>query len=217
MIQMQPEIQGKVKLGYFIAGGLTCETNNPILWEKLTDLAAQYRRRFTSPAAAAEVLQPARRLYRAIGLEPTKYRPSSEALLRRALQQKPFYQINSLVDCGNFCSRAYLLPIGLYDFDQIQGQIVARLGKEGETYMGIGKGEKHAAGKLVLADAQGPFGNPSADSQRTMVTLDTSQILWVIFAPFEYSSSELNAHLEFSIARLLEFHTGQLLEKGIIE
>ncbi len=217
MIRIEPDVRGNIALAFFTISGTRCQSRNDDVWQALAELAEDYRHRFSTPAQATEVLQPARRLYRRIGLEPTKYRPSSEALLRRALQGKPFYQINSIVDCGNYCSLAYLLPIGLYDRQKIEGKIVARLGKPGETYEGIGKGVKHAEGKLVLADARGPFGNPSADSQRTMVTLETTEILWVIFAPTDYPRSPLHDHLEFSIRKFLEFHPGTVGEKGIIE
>ena len=217
MIRIAPDVKGKIVLAFFTINDTQCQAKNEPLWESLTELAENYRRRFGSPAEANPFLQPARRLYRSIGLEPTKYRPSSEALLRRALQGKPFYQINSIVDCGNYCSLSYLLPIGLYDWDKIQGTIDARMGKPEETYEGIGKGVKHAEGKLVLADELGPFGNPSADSQRTMVTLETTNILWVIFAPANYPRHELEEHLEFSVTTFLQFHPGTVGDRGIIE
>ncbi len=217
MITIDNTVQGKVVLAYFVMENTRCVEKNEALWQAMEALANSYRQRFATPAEANALLQPARRLYRKIGLEPTKYRPSSEALLRRALQGKPLYQINSIVDCGNYCSLSYLLPIGLYDLDKIEGDIVARLGKPGETYAGIGKADQHAAGKLVLADDRGAFGNPSADSFRTRITLDTTRILWVIYAPVDYRRDELEEHLAFSIQQMQKYHPGEVTQRGINE
>ncbi len=217
MITIDQSVQGKVVLAYFTMENTRCYEKLEALWEVMLQLAVHYRQQFNSPAEANALLQPARRLYRKIGLEPTRYRPSSEALLRRALQGKSFYQINSIVDCGNYCSLSYLLPIGLYDLDTISGKIVARLGKPDETYAGIGKTEQHAKGKLVLTDDNGPFGNPSADSYRTRITLETNRILWVIYAPADYSRKELTMHLNFSMQQMCSYHPGKVSNWGIIE
>lgn len=126
---------------------------------------------------------PARRLYRAIGVDPTRTRPSSEALQRRLSKGKPFPRINALVDGINYCSLALMLPFGGYDADAIDGDVSLRLGREGEGYEGIGKPWVNVAGRYTLADARGPFGNPTSDSFRTRITRDTTRALVTIFAP----------------------------------
>ncbi len=131
-------------------------------------------------------LRPARALYRAIGIDPTKRRPSPEALLRRILRGDPFPRIHPAVDLGNLWAILSGLPVGLYDTGRITGEeIVLRLGREGEAYAGIRRPEIHVAGRLVLADAAGPFGNPSADSARTAVDGASRDLLFVMFAPAE--------------------------------
>jgi DNA/RNA-binding domain of Phe-tRNA-synthetase-like protein len=111
-------------------------------------------------------------------------RPSSEALLRRLKKGEPLPRINSLVDVANALSVQLQVPIGLYDLDKVKGdELVIRLGAEGEGYAGIGKEHVNVAGRICVADAEGPCGNPSADSARTMITTETERAAWVYFLP----------------------------------
>ncbi len=126
----------------------------------------------------------ARELYRRFGLDPTRVRPSSEALLRRLKKGEALPRINSLVDVANALSVQLQVPVGLYDLDKVKGdQLVIRLGVEGEGYTGIGKEHVNVAGRICVADAEGPCGNPSADSARTMITTDTERAAWIYFLP----------------------------------
>jgi DNA/RNA-binding domain of Phe-tRNA-synthetase-like protein len=128
-------------------------------------------------------------MYKRVGIDPTKTRPSSEALLRRVRKGDELPVINSLVDIINWCSLETQLPYGLYDLDRIQGPVVLRLGRAGEEYEGIRKAAVHVADRLTLADDQGPFGNPTSDSARTMVTTATVRALVVIFVPAALSQA----------------------------
>lgn len=161
---------------------------------------AESRVRQEAPADTAVV----RTMYRRVGLDPTKTRPSSEALLRRVRKGDPLPRINSLVDVCNWCSLEFQLPYGLYDAGRIDGAIELRLGREGESYPGIRKDDVHVAGRLVLADRQGPFGNPTSDSARTMVTTATTSALVVVFAPVELTTARLDHVLDVTVARMAD-------------
>jgi DNA/RNA-binding domain of Phe-tRNA-synthetase-like protein len=150
------------------------------------------------PPGEIEGLAPARRLYRAFGIDPTSTRPSSEALLRRILQGKPFPSINAAVEVCNLCSTSFLLPIGLYDAAKIEGGVTLRPGEPEESYPGIRKDSVNVAGRPVLVDDEGPFGNPTSDSLRTCVTETTASLFMVIFAPADYPPSLLDAHVAFA-------------------
>ena len=166
------------------------------------EIAALCARMVASHAGRApgdiEGLAPARRLYRVFGIDPTSTRPSSEALLRRILQGKPFPSINSAVEVCNLCSTSFLLPIGLYDAAKIRGDVTLRQGEPGESYPGIRKDSVNVAGRPVLVDDLGPFGNPTSDSLRTCVTEETASLLMVIFAPSDYAQAALDAHVAFA-------------------
>jgi DNA/RNA-binding domain of Phe-tRNA-synthetase-like protein len=170
--------------------------------------------RLTAQLAAAESLarqQPpadvaaVRTMYKRVGLDPTKTRPSSEALLRRVRKGDPLPRINSLVDVCNWCSLEFQLPYGLYDAAHVEGDVELRLGRAGESYAGIRKDDVHVAGRLTLADARGPFGNPTSDSARTMVTTATVAAIVVVFAPAEMNAARLSSVLDATVARMGEF------------
>jgi len=125
----------------------------------------------------------ARRLYRAIGQDPTRNRPASEALLRRLKRGIGMPRINALVDAVNHCSVCLLRPFGSYDLDKVSGDVTLRIGTDGEWYAGHGKPRVNLSGRYVLADDEGPFGNPSSDSVRTCITQETTNALVVVFGP----------------------------------
>ena len=170
--------------------------------------------RLDAPLAAAEAairLHPpeeiaaVRTMYKRVGIDPTKRRPSSEALLRRVRKGEPLPRINSMVDVCNWCSLEFQLPYGLYDAARIDGDVMLRLGAEGESYPGIRKDDVHVGGRITLADAAGPFGNPTSDSARTMVTTETQRALLIVFAPIEIDQRQLDRVLDVTAARMHEF------------
>jgi DNA/RNA-binding domain of Phe-tRNA-synthetase-like protein len=138
----------------------------------------------------------ARALYRRFGIDPTRVRPSSEALLRRLKKGEPLPRVNSLVDVANVMSVQLQVPVGLYDLEKIQGdELVVRLGREGESYTGIRKERVNVTGRICIADAEGPCGNPSADSSRTMITTSTERAAWIYFLPVTEEDVDRTAEL----------------------
>jgi DNA/RNA-binding domain of Phe-tRNA-synthetase-like protein len=170
--------------------------------------------RMDAPLAAAEAAVRAhppeeviavRTMYKRVGLDPTKTRPSSEALLRRVRKGDALPRINSMVDVCNWCSFEFQLPYGLYDGACIEGDVELRLGRAGESYGGIRKDDVHVSGRMALADARGPFGNPTSDSARTMVSTATTQALLVVFAPLVFDRTKLARVLDTTASRMQEF------------
>lgn len=143
-----------------------------------------------------------RAMYRQFGMDPTKTRPSSEALLRRLRCGQPWPQINTLVDLCNRCSLETQLPYGLYDVDQIVGAVDLRVGGHGAEYAGIGRPVVHVEGRPALFDEHGPFGNPTSDSVRTMITVRTTRVLVVVYGPRALDRAELDAVLDLTAQRL---------------
>ena len=162
--------------------------------------------RANPPEEAAAV----RTMYKRVGLDPTKTRPSSEALLRRVRKGNSLPRINSMVDVCNWCSLEFQLPYGLYDAAHIEGDsIEMRLGRDGESYAGIRKDDVHVAGRICLADSRGPFGNPTSDSARTMVTTATTRAVVVVFAPRGIETGRLNRVLDVTAQRMAQFTGGR--------
>lgn len=161
---------------------------------------AESRLRTSQPPDASVV----RTMYKRVGLDPTKTRPSNEALLRRVRKGDPLPRINSMVDVINWCSVEFQLPYGLYDASKIRGAVTLRLGREGESYAGIRKDAVNVGGRITLADDDGPFGNPTSDSARTMVTTETRDALVVVYAPAQALPATLARVRAVTIERLAD-------------
>jgi DNA/RNA-binding domain of Phe-tRNA-synthetase-like protein len=121
-----------------------------------------------------------RKAYKSLGKDPARYRGSAEALLRRIVAGKGFPQINVVVDIINLVSVESRLPVGLYDLSHVVGDVVFRAGRAGETYKGIGKYDLNLEGLPLFADDLGPHGSATSDSERTMVTSETTAILAIL-------------------------------------
>jgi DNA/RNA-binding domain of Phe-tRNA-synthetase-like protein len=198
-VQIVPDLLPIVSLGVLHLDAVTNAGHDARLDAPLEEAARAVRRQ--PPAERVAV----RRMYSRVGIDPTRRRPSSEALLRRVLRGDPLPRINTLVDVCNWCSLELQLPYGLYDVDRIDGPIALRLGQPAEEYAGIGKDVVHVAGRLTLADAQGAFGNPTSDSARTKVTPATTRAVVVIFAPRDLPTPTLQAALQLTSERATRF------------
>jgi DNA/RNA-binding domain of Phe-tRNA-synthetase-like protein len=146
-----------------------------------------------------------REMYRRLGKEPSRYRGSPEALVRRARSGKELYRIHNVVDVVNLVSLRTLLPIGLYDAAEVRPPVVLRRGVAGEAYDGIGKEALNLDGLPVLSDAEGPFGSPTSDSRRTMVTAATREVFAVIFGVTGRGELEVATRM---LADLIARHCG---------
>jgi DNA/RNA-binding domain of Phe-tRNA-synthetase-like protein len=200
-IDLAPELSAIVKPGVLVADRVHVVDRDARLDTPLQAAAEALRKSVES----ADITAAVRTMYKRVGLDPTKTRPSSEALLRRVRKGDALPRINSLVDIINWSSVESQLPFGLYDLDQIKGGVTLRLGGSGEQYAGIRKDAVHVEGRLTLADDVGPFGNPTSDSARTMVTPATTRALVVIFAPAPLSQAALDRALRLTEARINEY------------
>jgi DNA/RNA-binding domain of Phe-tRNA-synthetase-like protein len=202
-VRLAPELASLVMPGVLWLDGATVVERDPRLDAPMC--AAEQRARTAPPAERIAV----RRMYSRTGLDPTRTRPSSEALLRRVRRGDALPRINTLVDVCNWCSLELQLPYGLYDLDQVDGEVEMRPGRPGEQYAGIRKEVVHLDGRLVVADRQGPFGNPTSDSSRTMVTVGTMRALIVVFAPREVGRAVVEEALDLTAARAAAFTGGR--------
>ena len=185
MLTLAPELAAIVRPGVIWWAGATVVLHEHALDPLLAE--AEARVRISPPAESAAV----RTMYKRVGIDPTKTRPSNEALLRRVRKGDAIPRINSAVDIVNWCSLEFQLPYGLYDASKIEGAVTMRLGREGEKYAGIRKDEVNVGGRITVADDRGAFGNPTSDSARTMVTPETTELLVVIYAPTEIPKPQL--------------------------
>jgi DNA/RNA-binding domain of Phe-tRNA-synthetase-like protein len=199
---MLPELEGITRPALLWWSGATVVEREARLDPFLA--AAEARVRANPPAESASV----RAMYRKVGIDPTKTRPSNEALLRRVRKGQPLPRINALVDVMNWCSVEFQLPYGLYDLAHVSGHVTMRLGREGEEYPGIRKDIVHVGGRITLVDDSGPFGNPTSDSARTMVTPATTDAMVVVFAPLDVDRARLTNVIDVTASRIADIVGG---------
>ena len=152
------------------------------LWSEIEAMGEKFREELTTESLKElESIAATRRVYRACGKDPSRYRPASEALIRRMLQGKDLYQCDTLVDLVNLASIAFGYSIGGFDADKFVGDtLTLGIGKEGEPYEGIGRGMLNIAGLPVYRDVKGGVGTPTSDNERTKMTLETRHLVVLI-------------------------------------
>ena len=152
------------------------------LWQEINALGEQYRATLTTESLKEmSSIAATRNVYRACGKDPSRYRPASEALIRRMLQGKELYQIDTLVDLINLASIAFGYSIGGFDAEKFVGDtLTLGVGREGEPYEGIGRGMINIHGLPVYRDAEGGVGTPTSDHERTKIDINTRRLLVLI-------------------------------------
>ena len=152
------------------------------LWDEIDALGEKYKQTLTTESLKEmSGIAATRRVYRACGKDPSRYRPASEALIRRMLQGKKLYQIDTLVDLVNLASIAYGYSIGGFDADKFAGEtLTLGVGKAGEPYEGIGRGMINIDGLPVYRDEKGGVGTPTSDNERTKMELKTTHLVVLI-------------------------------------
>ena len=152
------------------------------LWDEIHALGEKYKQTLTTETLKEiSGIAATRKVYRACGKDPSRYRPASEALIRRMLQGKTLYQIDTLVDLINLASIAYGYSIGGFDADKLVGDtLTLGVGKAGEPYEGIGRGMINIEGLPVYRDEKGGVGTPTSDNERTKMELNTTHLVVLI-------------------------------------
>lgn len=152
------------------------------LWHDIEAMGNKFRAELTTDTLKdITSIAATRRVYKACGKDPSRYRPASEALIRRLLQGKELYQRDTLVDLVNLASIAYGYSIGGFDADKFVGDtLTLGVGREGEPYEGIGRGMINIHGLPVYRDAVGGVGTPTSDNERTKMSIDTTHLVVLI-------------------------------------
>ena len=183
IVKIDPGLKAKcprVALGC-VSAEVEARETSPALEEELRACEEKILR-LGEPRAVLEssAILATRAGYKALGKDPARYRGSAEALIRRIIAGKGMPRIHAVVDIINIVSVESRLPIGLYDLDHVHGDITFRAGRTGETYKGIGKYDLNLEGLPLFADELGPHGSATSDSERTMVTPATRQVLAIL-------------------------------------
>ena len=180
------------------------------LWQLIDELGEQFRQTLTTESLKdISAIAATRRVYKACGKDPSRYRPSSEALIRRMLQGKKLYQIDTLVDLINLASIKYGYSIGGFDGDKFDGDtLTLGVGREGEPYEGIGRGMLNIAGLPVYRDHTGGVGTPTSDNERTKMGLQTRHLVALVNG-YDGNEQTVRATAELIIELVNRFCKGQ--------
>ncbi len=153
---------------------------NQNLWDEINKEIERISKFSTEEIKQIPQISATRKAYSALGKEPSRYRPSAEALHRRIVQGKGVYQISNIVDTINLASIKTGYSIGGYDADKIYGKIIFDKGKPNIEYQAIGRGQLNIENLPIFYDDKGAFGSPTSDSQRTMITDKTKNVLLIV-------------------------------------
>ena len=178
------------------------------LWDEIHRCEEHFRATLTTESLKEQSsIAATRRVYKACGKDPSRYRPAAEALIRRVVQGKELYQIDTLVDLINLASMKYGYSIGGFDADKFVGDTLALgVGEPGEPYEGIGRGMLNIEGMPVYRDQKGGVGTPTSDNERTKIDITTTHVL-VLINGYDGNTETVCANADF-VKSLLERYAG---------
>jgi len=168
-----------------ILATITCKVTNSAtsaeFWEGMEDEMRQIRASYSieeinkRPEIAAT-----RKIYKSLGKDPNRYRPSAEALCRRIVREIPIYQVSMLVDIINLVSIRSGFSISGFDCDKIQGDVELGVGSNEDEFEAIGRRMLNVEGLPLFRDNIGGIGTPTSDNERTKITDKTQNLLLII-------------------------------------
>ncbi len=204
--EKNPEFRGAAVHAY-----VRNSEHNAELWKYIELFTKEYRARYTTDSIKdISAIQSVRQAYKRCGKDPSRYRPSSEALCRRLLKGQDLYRVNTLVDLINVVSIDCGHSVGGFDAGKIVGDtLTLGIGEEGEPYEGIGRGVLNIAGLPVYRDAEGGIGTPTSDHERTKLDLDTTELLAIVNA---YDGKGLERSTDFMRELLCKYADGQQID-----
>ena len=163
------------------------------LWNEIGNFSQTFCQQYTTETLKEITpISATRSIYRLCGKDPSRYRPAAEALLRRVLQGKELYKVNTLVDLINLASMVHGYSIGGFDASRFVGDtLTLGIGRQGEPYEGIGRGIINIEGLPVYRDAEGGVGTPTSDHERTKLTLESTHLVVLIRERVEANARHL--------------------------
>lgn len=217
-LKILPEL--KEKCPQMALGTIHCQVKNTakneILWQEIEKVCDEVQKNYQLETIKThKQITATRNMYLACGKKPGRYRPSSEALMRRIVKGVGLYQINTLVDLINLVSLKSGYSIGAFDADYISGDIEAGIGRENEPYEGIGKGQINIHGLPVLRDGVGAMGTPTSDEVRTAIRPETTN-LFINFNAYT-GADDSNEYLNYTMDWLEKVANAKNIQVKIIE
>ncbi|WP_042273148.1 B3/B4 domain-containing protein [[Clostridium] dakarense] len=186
------------------------------LWKLIDNKCSTIKETITqSDILKIKNIEASRKAYKSLGKDPSRYRLSSESLVKRVVKDMGLYKVNNVVDINNLISLKSFCSVGTYDLDKVSGVICFNVGGKEERYDGIGRGSINIENLPVFEDEKGKFGSTTSDSVRAMITKDTKHILMNIISFNE--DEELNDYIDYGIELLKKYSNATILDSKIIK
>lgn len=205
-------------VGYAIINGVSvCKSQNPLkkqLMEVITDIKNKYSSREQIYLATA--IRGMRDLFKRNGLDPSRYAPSAEALLKRIVDGKDLYRINNVVECNNLGSMKFELPMGVYNLDNLRGDITFQFGTELDVMDTMAKGQMNMKDIMLTRDAEKLFGSPVSDSPHAIITDTVKNVLLLVYGPLEVDGDYVLNATEYTAKKIIEHAGGTISRLEVI-
>lgn len=192
----------------FCLATIQCQLTNTLydaeLWKEINAFSEEFRKTYEmSNINKRTTIFATRQVYKKLGKDPNRYRPSAEAMCRRIVKGESLYQIDTVVDLINLVSIKTGYSIGGFDADKIEGNLTLGVGEAEERFEAIGRGLLNIEGLPVYRDEKGGIGTPTSDEERTKISPETSQLFMIING---YSGKEgLQEAVDYSVKLLQKY------------
>lgn len=212
--KMKKILNDKIALGS-IEAKIKVGESSELLWKEISLASIE----ISSQNSLEDVLKisnikAARDAYKKLGKDPSRYRVSSESLVRRIVKGNELYKVNNIVDINNLISIRSFNPVCAYDLDKIDSDILFTIGEEGDYYDGIGRGQINLSNLPVFQDSKGNFGSTTSDSVRAMVTESTERLLLNIVS---FNGKEkLEEYIDYCEKLIEKYADGKEITKQIV-
>ncbi len=201
-------------IGYSIIRNVSVNKSQKPLKKEIMNVVNSVKDQYSSRVDmyVAKPIKEIRDLFRKAGIDPSKYTPSAEALLKRIIDGKELYRINNVVECNNMGSMKFLLPMGVYNLDKLVGNIFFKFGSDSDVMTTMAKGEMNMKNILLTRDNEKLFGSPVSDSPHAMITADTKNILLLVYGTAGVGKDYVTKATEYTAKKIVE-HAGGIISK----
>lgn len=211
-----------LRISFLTVRGMDNTGESPELQAELREAEQRFRGQFADAAALGEDrrIRAWRDTYQSFNVNPNKFRPSAEALLRRVVRGDPVPWISKAVNAYLLTELSYLLPVGGYDVTGVKGDVTLRLSPGGEPFTAIGgKAEPTDAGEVVYADDEKVLTRRwnFRDCDQAKVTNDSKDVALFIEATSPAITTEELTGLAELIARKVQQYCGGTAATGLLD
>lgn len=196
-------------VGYAIINDVSVAKAQKPLKKEIMSVVRSVRDKYASRSDMYVVpaIKGMRDMFKNNGIDPSRYSPSAEALLKRIIDGKDLYRINNVVECNNMGSMRFELPMGVYNSDNLVGDVVFKFGNNSDMMETMAKGEMNMNNILLTRDSEKLFGSPVSDSPHAMITENTKNILLLVYGTSIVGKEYIKEATEYTAKKIAE-HAG---------